>query len=124
MLLNCRFTIIRSKTTKVIKNKHEVDNSVKNLNLIDLDQYRHGRKQSERKDSVDQSILFERFIHRMKLNKISIPIQFADELHHLGLGRKRRSNAVYSNKKIQSKPSDPITNTGAGEILLMILIFW
>jgi hypothetical protein len=64
---------------------------------LELKQYMHGRKNSERADSVTTTMLQQRKEHLNRLESISVSECTVKRLKKMGLGSKRKKYQVYNN---------------------------
>ncbi|KAJ1437431.1 P-loop containing nucleoside triphosphate hydrolase protein [Ochromonadaceae sp. CCMP2298] len=62
----------------------------------DLQKFMHGRRNSERRDSVTTPILQERRRHLTRLGRVAVKKQTVAELAALGLGAKKRIHSIYA----------------------------
>lgn len=108
----------------LIDEKH-IKSKNKELTHKDIDtnillQFKHGRKNNERVDSVTDEILFERYQHNNRIenennitNLDSLLYQKIEYLDKLGLGKRRKKFTVYNNLSSNNN-NDRKTLTGAG----------
>ena len=61
----------------------------------DLSELMHGRKNMERRDSVNDDILSERKAHQLRIKNIRVDYDSFKLLTALGVGSKKRRNFVY-----------------------------
>ena len=85
----------------------------------DLLKMMHGRKKKERKDSVTDEILFDRYRHNNRMESLdesNISTNLLTKIEKLGLGTKKRKSLVYSKISLNNYSESPnkSTLTGAG----------
>ncbi len=83
----------------------------------ELSNYLHGRKNSERSDSITHEILRERKLHRERFQCKSIDPNIVRKLIKMGLGSKKRKNLLTSSHVKSTYPED-IPRIGAGGFAL------
>ncbi len=120
ILHNCKYVVrlFSSVDDKVIKPRNN-EVTHRNIDKNILLQFKHGRKNNERVDSVTDEILFERYQHNNRIendnniiNLDKLLHQKIDYLEKLGLGKGRKKFSVYNNNL--SSNNDRKTLTGAG----------
>ena len=87
----------------------------------DLKQYMHGRKFSERRDSVSREILMERKSHQEKFSSTKIDPELVRSLREIKLGSKKQLDNVYERIANQNGTYSGVekqTNIAAGKLLL------
>ena len=89
----------------------------------DLSGLMHGRKNMERRDSVNDAILLERQAHQLRIKSIRVDDDSIKFLTALGVGSKKRRNFVYKVQFNQFIDVDEGTykksQTGSGIIELL-----
>jgi ribosome biogenesis GTPase A len=92
-----------------------IDDSI-NINApeMPLQEYMHGRKNRERRDSVNEGILLERFTHQERISKIEVTPSQIKEIESMGLGTKRKRNLVYRTTSGEKTSLNRRTLLGAG----------
>lgn len=85
----------------------------------DLQEMMHGRKKRERRDSVTDEMLLDRYKHNNRmilLDESKVSANLLSKIENLGLGSKKRKSLVYSKISLNnySEPSNKTTLTGAG----------
>lgn len=96
-MLRCRQTLISSRkfqpsvfdTVRSLSDKGNFDIGE------DLVELMHGRKNMERRDSVNNDILLERQKHQLRIQNITVNKADVRLLSSLGIGSKKRNHAVY-----------------------------
>lgn len=78
----------------VRKFSEKIDNDDDNDDA-DLSELMHGRKNMERRDSVNDAILLERRAHQKRIKTISVDSRDIKLLSALGVGSKKRRHFVY-----------------------------
>jgi hypothetical protein len=80
----------------------------------DLSQFMHGRKNSERRDSITETILQEREQHQVRIHDIPVNKMLERYLEDAGLGSKRKRALVYSKLPLHLQTEQKKSLTGAG----------
>lgn len=83
----------------------------------ELKQYMHGRKFSERRDSISRDILRERKKHQEKFSSVEVDVPLVRSLRQVSLGSKKQLAGVYEKIANQHETHggvDMQTNMGAG----------
>lgn len=83
----------------------------------ELIQYMHGRKFSERRDSISRDILLERKRHQGKFSSVSVDPTLVKSLRQVKLGSKKQLEGVYEQIANQHETRggvDMQSRTGAG----------
>jgi hypothetical protein len=77
-----------------------------------LDDYLHGRKNRERRDSVTKQILLERKLHRTRYEKIAVDSNFTIQLESIGIGLTKKKNLLSSRHNKHNTNSQNIPGAG------------
>ena len=86
---------------------------------VELRELMHGRKQRERVDSINESILRDRHAHMERIEDINVPPSLVKTLRKMGFGSKRKRAGLYSGS---SKGSENKSDAGAGTCVYIVLI--
>lgn len=114
---NCVVRLFSLADDKLIKSRNN-EVTHRNIDKNILLQFKHGRKNNERVDSVTDEILFERYQHNNRIKDDSNIVNFdklihqnIDYLDKLGIGKGRKRFSVYNNLSCNNERK---TLTGAG----------
>lgn len=99
------YFVVRSLGTKKKSKYAEYDE--------DLLPYLHGRKSTEREDSVTEHILNERKIHQERFQDIVVDSSLILKMNKIGLGSKKRIN-LSSSRHVLTNSSSQNKSIGAG----------
>jgi hypothetical protein len=94
--------------------KKAEEDSAEPSDETDLSQFMHGRKNSERRDSITETILQEREQHQVRIHDIPVNKMLERYLEDAGLGSKRKRALVYSKLPLHLQTEQKKSLTGAG----------
>jgi hypothetical protein len=81
----------------------------------ELLEFMHGRKNSERRDSITEGILKDRETHFSRIQNLPVNARLLKFVEDEGLGTKKRRNMVYASLPDHIQTASKNTLTGAGE---------
>jgi GTP-binding protein len=89
----------------------------KKTKVNEFDEYAHlmhGRKNSERRDSITIDILKERAQWQERIQDVEVSKQMMTELQKLGFGSKKRMSHMYKEAPYEQQKTNSKTSSGAG----------